>query len=170
MCSCVSYVCGSLKPLFCRNSSSPRSWLPEECDTHFLSLFSAVPPPSKNNCSHFKCKIVLDMLFLGRHIMAQMSVIWRAQTLVKHVAWFIWILFSYKFCFWKGNSYKCIFNKVRYKNNCLAFSALFVFSKTQQYYFNAKRWFAQAVSETDPLSLIWSDWHSCFSPNRYLIF
>ncbi len=32
MCSCVSYVCGSLKPLFCRNSSSPRSWLPEECD------------------------------------------------------------------------------------------------------------------------------------------
>ncbi len=32
MCSCVSYVCGSLKPLFCRNSSSPCSWLPEECD------------------------------------------------------------------------------------------------------------------------------------------
>ncbi len=47
------------------------------------------------------------------------------QTLVKRVAWFIWILSSHKFCVWNGNSYKCIFNKVRRKNNCVhAFSAL----------------------------------------------
>ncbi len=57
--------------------------------------------------------------------MAQIPVIWRAQTLVKRVAWFILILSSHKFCIWKGNSYKCIFNKVRRKNNCVhAFSAL----------------------------------------------
>ncbi len=30
-----------------------------------------------------------------------------------------------KFCVWKGNSYKCIFNNVRHKHNCVhAFSAL----------------------------------------------
>ncbi len=44
-----------------------------------------------------------------------MPVIWRAQTLVNLVAWFIWIRSSHNFCVWKGNSYKCIFNKVRRK-------------------------------------------------------
>ncbi len=62
--------------------------------------------------------------FFGRWIMAQIPVIWRAQTLVNCVAWFILILSSHKICIWKGNSYKCIFNKVRRKNNCVhAFSA-----------------------------------------------
>ncbi len=57
--------------------------------------------------------------------MAQIPVIWQAQNLVKHVVWFIWILSSHKFCIWKGNSYKCIFNEVRRKNNCVhAFSTL----------------------------------------------
>ncbi len=56
--------------------------------------------------------------------MVQIPVIWRAQTLVNLAAWFIWILSSHNFCVWKGNSYKCIFNKVRCKNNCVhAFSA-----------------------------------------------
>ncbi len=58
--------------------------------------------------------------------MAQIPVIWRALTLVNRVAWFIWILSSHKFCLWKGNSYKGIFNKVsRKKINCVhAFAAL----------------------------------------------
>ncbi len=85
-----------------------------------------------------------------------MPVILRAQTLVKRIVWFIWILSSHKFCVWKGNSYKCIFNKVRRKNNCpclfSANSSLRVFSKNWQYNFNAKRWFvlAQAVSKYGP--------------------
>ncbi len=63
--------------------------------------------------------------FFGRKIMVQIPVIWRAQTLVNCIAWFILIFPSHKFCVWKGNSYKCIFNKVRHKNNCVhAFSAL----------------------------------------------
>ncbi len=49
------------------------------------------------NFSHFKC-------FLWRSIIAQMPVMWRVQTLVKRVAWFIWILSSHNFCVWKGNS------------------------------------------------------------------
>ncbi len=57
--------------------------------------------------------------------MVQMPVIWWGQTLVKHVAWFIWILSSHNFCIWKGNSYTFIFKKVRRKNNCVhTFSAL----------------------------------------------
>ncbi len=37
----------------------------------------------------------------------------------------ILIFSSHKFCVWKGNSYKCIFSKVKRKNNCVyAFSAL----------------------------------------------
>ncbi len=88
-----------------------------------------------------------------------MPVIWRAQTLVNLVGRFIWILSTHKFCIWKGNSYKCIFNKVRRKNNCpclfSANSSLRGFSKTWQYYFNTKRWFslAQAVSKTGPKSI-----------------
>ncbi len=31
----------------------------------------------------------------------------------------ILILSSHKFCVWKGNSYKYIFNKVKRTNNCL---------------------------------------------------
>ncbi len=57
--------------------------------------------------------------------MMKIPVIWREQTLVNCVVWFILILSSHKFCVWKGNSYKCIFNKVRRKNNCFhTFSAL----------------------------------------------
>ncbi len=37
--------------------------------------------------------------------------------LINCIAWFILILSSHKFCVWKENSYKCIFNKVRHKNN-----------------------------------------------------
>ncbi len=40
-----------------------------------------------------------------------MPVIWRAQELVNHVAWFILILSDHTFCIWKGNSYECIFKK-----------------------------------------------------------
>ncbi len=50
---------------------------------------------------------------------------WRAQMIVNCVTWFILILSSHKFCIWNGNSYKCIFYKVRRKNNCVhAFSVL----------------------------------------------
>ncbi len=35
--------------------------------------------------------------------MMQIPVIWRAQ--VNHIAWFILILSSHKFCVWKGNSF-----------------------------------------------------------------
>ncbi len=89
--------------------------------------------------------------------MVQMPVIWRVQTFVNRIAWFIWIISSHKCCVWKGNSYKCIFNKVRRKNNCaclfIANLSLHIFSKSWQYYFNAKRWFvlAQAVSKPGPM-------------------
>ncbi len=62
-------------------------------------------------------------------------------------------------CVWKGNSYKCIFNKFSFKNNCprlfSANSSLRVFTKSGQYYFNVKGRFtlAQAVSKSGPKSL-----------------
>ncbi len=71
--------------------------------------------------------------------------------LINCIAWFILILSSHKFCVWKENSYKCIFNKVRHKNNYVQafFSAnysLCVFSKFD-YYFNAKSRFAMVQNK-----------------------
>ncbi len=57
--------------------------------------------------------------FFGCQIMAQIPVIWRAQMLVHRVVCHILLLSSHKFCIWKGNSDKYIFNKVRSKNNCV---------------------------------------------------
>ncbi len=50
----------------------------------------------------------------------RLPVIWRAQKLVNCVTWFILLLFSHTFCAWKGNSFKCIYNDVRRKNNFAA--------------------------------------------------
>ncbi len=99
----------------------------------------------------FQAQNSLRHAFFGCKITAQMPVIWQGRTLINCIAWFIWTLSSQKSCVWKGNSYKCIFNKVRRKNK--ANSSLHVFSKSWQYYFNAKRWFAlaQAVSKTGPM-------------------
>ncbi len=43
--------------------------------------------------------------------------IWRAQMIENYVAWLILMLSSHTFFIWKENSYKCIFSKVRGKNN-----------------------------------------------------
>ncbi len=78
--------------------------------------------------------------------MVQIPYIWWVKTLVNHTVWFILIISSHKFCVWKGNSYKCIFNEVKCKNNCPRLfgtnSSLRFFSKSWQYYFNAKGRFA----------------------------
>ncbi len=72
-------------------------------------------PPTDNSCqiwdsnpqpSSYKSDSLSNKPRLP--LMAQIPVIWWAQTLVKCVAWFIWILSSRKFCVWKGNSLKCI--------------------------------------------------------------
>ncbi len=60
--------------------------------------------------------------------MPQIPVNWQAQILINRVAWFIQILSTHKFTDQKGNSYKCIFNKVNLKNNRVyAFSVLILY-------------------------------------------
>ncbi len=56
--------------------------------------------------------------------MPQIPVNWLTQSLSKSCC-MINLILSHKFTDQKGNSYKCIFNKVSHKNNCVhAFSAL----------------------------------------------
>ncbi len=63
-----------------------------------------------------------------RPLMAQIPVIWRAQTLVKCVAWFILILSSHKFCVWKGNSFKFYLSHTRLYRDCITSSEMWVTS------------------------------------------
>ncbi len=91
---------------------------------HIAHPYSAVPPPATIIAAISSAK-QFKTCFFGALNNGANAVIWWAQMLVKHVAWFILTLSSQKFCLWKGNSYKCIFNKVRCKNNCVhVFSAL----------------------------------------------
>ncbi len=53
-----------------------------------------------------------------------MPVIWRAQTLVKHITWFIWILSSHNFCVWKGTPRNVYSIRSGAKITVHAFSAL----------------------------------------------
>ncbi len=98
------------------------------------------------------------MLFLDANNCAN-SVIWRAQTLVKRVTWFIWILSSITFAperETQTNAYSIRSGaKITLSTPFSANTSLRVFSKTWQYYFNAKRRFVlvQAFSKTGPKKL-----------------
>ncbi len=79
------------------------------------SLISMVLPTSNNNCRHFKRKIKTCFFWMQQNCANSSNLTSANISKTRDMIYLNTLL--HNFCTWKGNSNKCIFNKVRRQNN-----------------------------------------------------